>query len=301
MSTASDSNTTEVIPPDYAVTILQQKNIGNWGTKELQKDNAVQVFTGWIDDKFSYSASAEYSSPFQAVMGSGLVPVLSLFGLKAMAPAMTAQLWSGSETPTFSMNVELTANADPLTEIRDPIINLLNMVTPRTGSLQDSGAIALQSPGPYVNPADMWDKMKQAFPPLSKIDKYVADEGTSSGARQDTGMSNAQAAAKNKPPSKQGTTINTSQQAEATSGVSLDGALDSSTYIRSVLNNQISISIGRYIYFPSVAITEVDCEFLHQIGPNGWPMQATVGIQFKPMFLPTQDDLLLMFGKSQRR
>ena len=65
----------------------------------------------------------------------------------------------------------------------------------------------------------------------------------------------------------------------------------------SSIRNQIAMSIGRYLYFPSIVITNVNCNFLHQIElGTGFPMSVTVDLSFKPMFLPTQQDLDTMFG-----
>ena len=299
MSSTSDSSTTQTIPLQYAVMIYQQTSKpGQWGGgRDTMATNGIWMFTGWLKENFTYSAGAQYDSPFQTVVASGIAPLLSLGGVKAMPPVLTGQLWSGSETPEFTIECDLVAEFDPLLEIRNPIVNLLTLVTPKTDI---TGQLTLMSPGPYLDPSKVWESLSQLFPAVGKI---LENEGKSSGdgtmpaAAQNTGLVNPQASAKNLPPTKYGTTTNTSSS--ATSSPSSNGSTNTQNdYVKNALSNQISISIGKYLYFPSVVITNLTCEFLNQIGPNGWPMQATVGITFKPMFLPTQNDLVTMFGMS---
>lgn len=298
MSSSSDSKTAETIPLAYAVVIYQQSDKGGqWGDRTTQAQNGALMFTGWLSESFSYNAGAQYDSPFQTVVGSGLAPLLSLGGVKVMPPILTGQLWSGSETPELSIEVELAADRDPLLEIRDPIVNLLKLVTPRLGT----GGAAMLSPGPYLDPNKVWDELRNVFPIMNKL---APEQGSSSGdgtkpaAEQKTGTVNKQAAARNQPTANQGKTIDTGKsQGDAPSDDAVSKSVASADQsIRNSITNQISISIGQYIYFPSVVITNVDCEFHNQLGPNGWPMQATVSISFKPMFLPTQPDLATMFG-----
>lgn len=297
MSSVSDSGSTETIPIQYSVIIMQQKEGGKWSTSFNESDATIS-FVGWLSESFSYNATAEYQAPFQVVMGAGgLVNVMSLLGAKMMAPVMTAQLWAGSETPEFSMQVELVANTDPLVEIKQPILNLLKLVTPSTKKDEKSGATILESPGPSMDSTKAWEQLKSAFPMLGELEQfYDSGEGTLSATEQKTGLTNAQAAKKNQPVAKSGSTVDTSQQEGSTPTDDSSSMFEAGYWISNVLKNQISISIGTYLYFPSVVITNVECEFKNQLGPNGWPMQATVSINFKPMFLPTQDDLATMFG-----
>lgn len=296
MSSTSDSKTTETIPLQYAVIIYQQTSgPGQWGDRATQADNGALMFTGWLSESFSYSAGAQYDSPFQTVIGSGLAPLLRLGGVKFMPPVLTGQLWSGSETPELSIDVELAAETDPLLEIRDPIKNLLKLVTPKLGM----GGATLESPGPYIDPNEVWNQLRQVFPLLNDL-PTKSSEGTQPAVEQKTGVVNQQAANKNKPTAKQTTTTNSAQQATAENDDTEVAKKVSETdqRIKNSITNQISLSIGQYVYFPSIVVTNVQCEFHNQIGPNGWPMQATVSITFKPMFLPTQTDLDTMFGAS---
>ena len=298
MSSSSDSKTAETIPLAYAVVIYQQTSqAGQWGGRATQAQNGALMFTGWLSESFSYSAGAQYDSPFQTVVGSGLAPLLSLGGVKVMPPVLTGQVWSGSETPELSIEVELTADTDPLLEIRDPIVNLLKLVTPRLGN----GGASMLSPGPYVDAKKVWDQLRKVFPIVNKLplgQSKSSGEGTQAATEQKTGTVNRRAAAKNKPAVKPGETLDTSKGEGSTPDEdALSKAVAAADQrIRNTITNQISISIGQYIYFPSVVITNVECEFHNQIGPGGWPMQATVSITFKPMFLPTQPDLATMFG-----
>lgn len=298
MSSSSDSKTAETIPLAYAVVIYQQSDKGGqWGDRTAQTQNGALMFTGWLSESFSYNAGAQYDSPFQTVVGSGLAPLLSLGGVKVMPPVLTGQLWSGSETPELSIEVELVADSDPLLEIRDPIVNLLKLVTPRLGT----GGAAMLSPGPYLDPNKVWDELRKIFPIMNQFapeQGSSSGEGTQAAAEQKTGTVNKQAAARNQPAANQGRTIDTGEsQGDAPNDDTVSKAVASADQsIRNSLTNQISISIGQYVYFPSVVITNVECEFHNQLGPNGWPMQATVSISFKPMFLPTQPDLATMFG-----
>lgn len=295
MSSSSDSKTTESIPVQYAVIIYQQTGgAGQWGNRATQAQNGALMFTGWLNESFSYSAGAQYDSPFQTVVGSGIAPLLSLGGVKVMPPVLTGQLWSGSETPELSIKVDLVADSDPLLEIRDPIVNLLKLVTPRLGN----GGASMMSPGPYLDPNKVWDELRKIFPIVNNlVPKNSSGDGTQSATEQKIGVVNQTAAANNKPTEKKGKSVDSGQDStDAPKNDDYSVVTTADQSIRNSITNQISISIGQYIYFPSVVITNVNCEFTNQIGPGGWPMQASVDISFKPMFLPTQPDLATMFG-----
>ena len=292
MSSSTDSKTTEAIPLQYAVVIYQQTCSAGQGNESAQSEPL--MFVGWLSESFNYSAGAQYDSPFQTVVGSGIAPLLSLGGVKVMPPVLTGQLWSGSETPELSIKVELVANVDPLLEIRDPIINLLKLVTPRLGN----GGASMMSPGPYLDPNKVWDALRKVFPIVNELaPKDSSGDGTQSSTEQKTGVVNQTAAANNKPAEKKGATVDSGQEStDAPKNDDYSAVVTADQSIRDSITNQISISIGQYIYFPSVVITNVNCDFTHQLGASGWPMQATVDISFKPMFLPTQPDLNTMFG-----
>lgn len=62
------------------------------------------------------------------------------------------------------------------------------------------------------------------------------------------------------------------------------------------IRNQISLSLGMYLYFPSIVITNVSSTVLHQFDAYGRPMSMEINISFRPLILPTQEDYANMFS-----
>lgn len=269
------SNESKQIERAYEVIIYQQNDASSaWGTRQANEQNAIRVVKGWLGPEFDFAMSSEYDSPFEVVLSNKFVSTLfTLYGRKAMTPVLTAQLWQGTSIPSFNFTLELETDSNPITDIKLPIMNLLRMVTPSVG---EDGL--LKSPGPSVD--DLLSTVGAAFG--SSVDAVI-NTVTGSDSSQVGKTSNSSEAV-----------ITSKEQATSMTNkmIGLNGE-------SSMLRNQISISIGRYLYFPSVVITDVETSFKNMIeAATGFPLSATVQVTFKPLFMPTQEDLATMFGQS---
>jgi len=62
------------------------------------------------------------------------------------------------------------------------------------------------------------------------------------------------------------------------------------------LKDNISLHIGRFIYYKSVVITDVDSTYDTKMDAEGLPIRAVVNISFKTFFTPVKEDLDEIFG-----
>ena len=293
----------ESIPRGYEVIIYQQghQNGGGWGTREYNETSpGVTVVKAWMPMEFQYNIESEYEAPFQQTLGDGFPAKLAaMMGKKLLTPVMTAQLWTGSAIPTFQLDLEFETDSEggALTDIKPQILALMKMVTPKISS-----AGMLESPGPQLDPQDALNLFTRGLKSVGSSLLDMASDGAEIAGNFGKRLSEmAIKGAENLgiDTGSLGKTTNTEESANDTSVsypntavndlIGLDGS--------SVIRNQISIAIGRYLYFPSVVITAVNTNFLNLIElQSGFPLSAKVSLEFKPMFMPTQSDLDLMFG-----
>lgn len=296
------------IPNQYEVIIYQQSDdTSSWGTQAAnEKSPGVTVIRAWMPENFSYSVSSEYDAPFQKIVNNDLVENLaSMFGQKLVTPVMTAQLWQGSTHPEFTIELNFETESDPIKDVREPILKLLRLATPKVNEMQ-----LLESPGPQLDTTQLTNVATTTTATLASGLSNIGRNGTSIiqslGFISEETTSAISSALSRIDPKAQNNTGQTTNTEQAATGASRNTNTDNMMITdmvgrggQSQIKNQIAISIGRYIYFPSVVITNVECEFLHQIElGTGFPMSATVTVGFKPMFIPTQSDLNTMFGVS---
>lgn len=62
------------------------------------------------------------------------------------------------------------------------------------------------------------------------------------------------------------------------------------------LKDNISLHIGRFIYYKSVVITDVDSTYDTKMDVEGIPIRAVVNVSFKTFFTPVKEDLDEIFG-----
>ena len=115
--------------------------------------------TGHLEERFTYGMSAEYQQPYANTLQDLVNRTPLSFLTKTtpiIAPWMTASYWQGSETQDMQITIVLEAKSDPLTEVRQPIIDLLSLVAPSTTTEMN----LLMSPIPQWR---MSDKEKKEF------------------------------------------------------------------------------------------------------------------------------------------
>lgn len=113
--------------------------ITRFGRSNSSGDNrsalAPITVVGYLPEDFEYSVTANYEQPY-ADLANDLVGSLPVIGgvtktHKILSPFLTANYWQGSETGDFTLTIYFEADSDPITEIRQPILSLLSLVTPQ--------------------------------------------------------------------------------------------------------------------------------------------------------------------------
>lgn len=260
--------------PHYLVTIMSV--LDSPGSQHVE-------VTAPMPESFMYDAAVQYDSPFtQALTGNVMIDTILRVGVaaKLVTQAMTAQIWQGSTETELGLELEFQAEIDPATEVRDPIVSLLRLVTPSTDF---EGLIT--SPGPKIDSAVMQDFVAAA----GKVGSVVTDSFSTGSI----------------PGSKEiGSILNTSTTSTSGAGNGAANAQPSSSqtlgtvdYYKSKVRDQISVRVGNYAFFDSVVITSVQKTYESQFDAiTGLPYYAKVAIRFKPLFMVTQADLNKIFN-----
>lgn len=255
--------------PDYLVTIVQS--------------DTNTIVQAPMPEEFMFDSASNYEAPFtQGLFAtSGLASLLRVAGVKLSNQALTAQLWQGSNDTVLSLDLDFQAESNPILEVRDPILKLLKMTTPYL-----TKDLVMRSPGPQLdlsvaNAIQIGkDAIATGISGLSAIGNAIIgrDDKTT-----DTKLGNAG----NSVPTGGGSVATTPQQ---------NSNLGQGDAWKTKVSNAISIKIGRYAFFDSVVITNVQKTYSSNIDPvTGQPMHAKVMVQFKPLFQLLQSDLDKIF------
>lgn len=261
--------------PNYTVTIQQAADGSVKGSQGI-------TVSAPMPDSFTFDTRSEYQAPYaQGLFGNGAISNLAkLGGLRLTTQALTAQIWQGSTETELGLELEFHAETDPDLEVRQPILSLLRL---STASIDPSTG-ALKSPGPQVNIDDAGQITADAGNQLANTGKQIGNALISVLRPARLNSENNSFNGRN----------SSSTPPQVQSG--LGGA----EYWKNRIRNQISIQIGRYAFFDSVVISNVQKTYGHQIhGPTGLPMYAKVSFQFKPLFLLVQGDLDQIFALGQ--
>lgn len=262
----------------YSVIIQQAADAGLKGPKSV-------TVTAYLPGSFNFDTRAEYQAPFsQGLFGNGTLSNLAkLGGMRLTTQALTAQIWQGSTETELSLDLEFHAETDPILEVRKPILDLMKMAT---ASIDNSTGM-LKAPGPQVN--------------IDQLGKLAGDAASQLGASAST-LANALGSAAGSFFGGPSTTVqqgtlnsqdaNLNGKNNTSTPTITNGGLGGSQYWKNLIRNQISIRIGKYAFFDSVVITNVQKTYEHQIDTEtGLCMYAKVAMSFKPLFLIVQADL----------
>ncbi len=248
--------------PNYTVIIKQTADPSQKGIKGIE-------IVAPMPDSFMFDTKSEYATPYAQGLfggGSGMLAQIGkvagqLGGMRMTSQALTAQLWQGSTETSLNLELEFHAETDPDLDVRQPILALMRM---STASINATSGL-LTSPGPSIT--------------LDSAGAVVA------------GLFNSAKDTVTGAPAKIG---------ELTSGGMIsqnNGVSSAVTSLKETIKNQISIQIGRYAFFDSVVISNVQKTYSHQIDhQTGLPMHAKVSFTFTPLFLVVQSDLTNIFG-----
>ena len=256
--------------PDFLVTITQS-------------DNHISI-SAPMPESFAMDLVADYEAPFAQALGAAIpgAKLAKLGGFTLQSQVMTAQVWQGSSTQELSLALELHAEVDPIAEVHDPILQLSKMVTP---SITSTG-IFLTAPGPRLD----WTKIPAA---IKSVTSAAADTITSLGITSDT---TTQAQTTDTSTSANAPATQPSSQSTQQAAADKKAANVALQALKSAVKNQISITIGNYMHFDSVVITNLGITFSTTIDEaTGLPVYAKVDIRFRPFFMLTADDLDNLF------
>jgi len=268
--------------PDYLVIIKQVADPANPAA------GGATVIAP-LPESFAYDTSSNYEAPFaQGMLGGGTAATtLAAYGIRLTTQAMTAQLWQGSNDSNLTLDLEFQTFDDPDKDVRTPVLTLKKMAAP---SINAAGL--LQSPGPRISLEDTGKLISSSGSTVFNEAKQVANSIASTvgiPGRLDVSKSLTG----------QNDNLNSNQKANAPPQV--ENGLGGAQFWKNVIRNQISIQIGSYAFFDSVVIFNAQETWSNQIDARtGLPLHAKVTINFKPLFLVTQQDLDNIFKRRPR-
>lgn len=268
---------TQILNPDYLVIIKQvpdPQNPSAGGT----------TITAPLPDTLAYDTAADYQTPFaQGMLGAGnLSQALSSAGVRLSTQAMTAQLWQGSTENDIGLELDFQTWDDPYKDVMEPVLNLMSLAAASV----DTATGLLKSPGPRISLED-----------TGKIAANAASQLLNS-AKQGGRAAADVAGAVNVSKKLNGQSDNLNSNQAANSAPPAENGLGGAQYWKNVIRNQISVQVGRYAFFDSVVILNVQETFSHQMdAQTGLPLHAKVSVRFKPLFLVTQQDLDKIFRR----
>ncbi|WP_289901021.1 hypothetical protein [Enterococcus faecium] len=246
-----------------------------------------------MPETFSMDSGAAYEQPLPQSLSptKALDTAAAAVGVRLAVQAMSAQLWAGNTETNLSLELQFHTETDPITDVRTPIVNLLKLTMPSTGKYG-----FLESPGPSIDFGDS----------AASIAKDAGTNiGTSigsvvNGVLGSDNVTNFLRAVGITP--KAGSLTNTSQNSNdgANNTVPADATVNPSmgtaAYWNTKLKNRISIKIGNYLFFDSVVITRVSITAASNFdAQTGLPHHCRVLVEFKPLFMLTQQDLDTLF------
>ena len=231
--------------------------------------NALHVDGLWLPEGFIQGTTATYARPFNLnLAGRGVTTAMEAFGISPQFQFMSTRVWTGSEMHDMSLTFFVYADFKPADiTVLQPYRDLLALVLPK----MDGTTGLLKSPGPHLALKDkeFWSKGPGATADAVKADAAPVLQ----------------------------------------SATSEDGALAKVQKIREggvaalkaiwTLENQVSMTIGKYIVLPSIVITGVTAAFTHQMDAEGKPFCAEITVTFGMFQSPVYSDIEAMFGASE--
>lgn len=251
-----------------------------------------------MPQEFMFDTSSSYEATFsQGLMGmlpAGIGTAAKAVGLQLATQAMSAQIWQGSSSNQFQIPLIFQVETDINRDVLEPLMKLMFLTVARE---EDEGGL-LSAPGPHI---DLKSLVANIGTEIGEVGKGAMDSFT---AARTTGATPILDKIKNYG----GRALSALTDTDFTQfvGVSGDIALDlknkanatfgrGSRAITSSIKNNISLYIGRYMYFPSVVIKDV--QQTHAVQPlrDGNYSRVDVTVAFETFFQPTQRDISVMF------
>jgi hypothetical protein len=261
--------------PDYLVIIKQAADPSVAGSTGI-------TVTANLPESFAFDSSADYATPFAQGLfnGSGaLAQIAAVNGKRLTAQALTAQIWQGSNESDLMLDFDFYSDTDPQTDVIQPVLNLLRLTAPSI----DPTTGMLKSPGPRIDLGD-----------TAAILSALGNQLTNSASQVAT-------AAQNFPNAKPGTmnaeNANISSSGASNTPPTAQAGAGGADFWKGKISNQISVRIGRYAFFDSVVIKNVQKTYDNELdAQTGIPYHVKVSVRFAPLTVLTQDDIIKIFA-----
>ena len=238
--------------------------------------------TASLPEEFSFNLGATYEEAFSQGLtgllnGGGAISSLAsksmkMLGLQLTTKALTAKIWQGSTSISFSLPLVFQVETDSEEDLQSPLRSLYTLVLPN----EPTAGGLLEAPGPRVS----LEKLKRIGGDVATIDVSSSATGVMSSIK--TALS--------------GPKDLVNLAGEVKSGA--NGALAPfSKAFMSAIENNISLSIGTRIFFDSVVITSVDQQFAVQPLDDGVFQRVHCTVGFETFYVLTQNDMENLFSK----
>lgn len=222
----------------------------------------------WLPETLSTDIQASYESPLAQGL-NGLLPGIGamarFMGVNLTTQALTTQVWQGGGHIQFTLPLIFQAETDAALEVMEPIKQLFSLTLPK----DESGGGLLSAPGPHLDA------------------KRLINNGMSSAWDQAKGAAKSLV--------NTGLSVVGAEQFKKTEGEAQSLAQATSRAIVNSVKNNISLHLGQFMYFPSVVIKDVSPTFDVTLSKDKNPMRATVNVNFETFYIPTSQDLEVMF------
>lgn len=268
--------------PDSQGSVARQQQSSSRSTKDIAYKAIIACseqniyVDAWLPETVGVDVAANYEAPFAQGIGAindKIGAFAQFIGMNLTTQAMTAQIWQGGSFINFQLPFIFQAETSAELEVMKPIKDLLRLAMPKDPS---QGGI-LEAPGPHIDIKKLGQNGGEQVVDLATggIKRMF---NTASETINKNGLLGAASAAK-------------------------DSANEiarkmSSALVNSVVNN-ISLTLGQFMYFPSIVVTDVSPTFDVMLSPDGKPMRATVNVGFRTFYIPTENDIEQMFSNNQ--
>lgn len=261
--------------PNYQVIIQQ---IADPSTKS---PSGISIVAN-LPESFAFDSTSTYETPYaQGIFGAGANAAAAFTGTRLTTQAQTARIWQGATDSELMLDLEFFAENDPDADVIQQTLNLLKLsaptIDPQTGMLRSPGPqLVLNDAGQLTS--NLADSLKASGASVTKSVKDLLGYGNKvqQGAMKGQNATTASSGTSTEPPQ--------------------PSAAGTADFWKRQVRNQISIRIGRYAFFDSVVIMNVQKTYVHNLDARtGQPLHAKVSIRFAPLFLLTQDDIVNIF------
>jgi hypothetical protein len=245
----------------------------------------------WLPEQIQVDLHADYDAPFAQgftdAAGQMIGNMARFAGMSLTTQALTAQVWQGGSNIQFSLPLIFQAESSGVSDVMKPIKDLMRLMLPKDP--QDGGL--LEAPGPRLDLGRVTEGGQ------SEVYRIIGGGTTSLNQKYDQARNALESMTTDIGNKNFGGVVSkTIDGIRTTAG---EVARPVSRAIVNSVKNNISLYIGQFQYFPSVVVTDVSPTFDVVIGPDKNPLRASVVVQFRTFYTPTDRDIEGMFPSAQ--